>query len=96
LNNYKLISYQQLIYNNLQENIINNISFDSYINYTKSILKNPDKIDNFYFDVTYRFNNNYIINVLNKLKYKVTEAKKIEIENIIKDLNIINNGDNLE
>lgn len=96
LNNYKLISYQQLIYNNLQENIINGISFESYTNYIKSILKNPEQIDSFYLDLTYRFNNKYIINLLNKVKYKVTEVKKTEIENIIKNLNIINNWNNLE
>lgn len=96
LNNYKLISYQQLIYNSLQQNIINSISFDSYTNYLKSILKNSDQVDSFYLDLTYWFNNNYIINLLNKLKYKVTEIKKTEIENIIKNINIINNWDNIE
>lgn len=96
LNAYKLLSYQQIIYNDLNQNIIDNIRFESYFNYLKNILKNPNKIESVYIDLTYRLNNNYITNVLNKSKYQVSERKKIEIENIIKWLNVINNWSSLE
>lgn len=95
LNAYKLISYQQIIYNDLSKNTVNNIRFETYINYLQELLKKDNKIDLFYLDLTYRLNNNYLINILNKLKYKVSDNKKTEIENIIKNLNKINNGDKL-
>lgn len=95
LNAYKLISYQQIIYNDLHQSTINNIRFETYINYLQELLKKDNKIDSFYLDLTYRLNNNYLINLLNKLKYKVSDNKKTEIENIIRNLNKINNGDAL-
>lgn len=96
LNEYKLISFQQTIYNDLQQNIINSIRIKSYFNYLNNILKNKDSIDTFYIDLSYWFNNNYILNTLNKNKYKFSENKKAEIESIVKNINLINNWDILE
>ncbi len=95
LNNYKLISYQQILYNDIHENTIDIIRFETYISYLQNILKKNEKIDQFYLDLTYRFNNNYIINILNKLKYKSSDSKKLEIEKIISNLNKLNNWDQL-
>lgn len=95
LNNYKLISYQQILYNDIHQNTIDIIRFETYINYLQNILKENEKIDQFYIDLTYRFNNNYIINILNKLKYKSSDNKKIEIDKIISNLNKLNNWDQL-
>jgi len=91
LNNYKLISYQQILYNDIHKNTIDSIRFKTYISYLQNLLKKNDKIDQFYIDLTYRFNNNYIINILNRFKYKSSDNKKIEIENIISELNKLNN-----
>lgn len=96
LNEYKLISFQQIIYNDLQQNIINNIRINSYFDYLNNILKNTENIRWFYTDLTYRFNNHYLLDILNKNKYKFTENKRFEIENIIKNLNLINNWNILE
>jgi len=95
LNDYKLISYQQLIYNDIRQNKVNNIRFETYISFLQEILKSNDKIDWFYIDISYWLNNNYLINILNKLKYKVSDKKKWEIENIIDWLNRLNNWDEL-
>ena len=95
LNNYKLISYQQIIYNDIHQNIVNNIRFETYINYLQELLKKDNKIDNFYIDLSYWLNNNYLITILNKLKYKVSDKKKLEIDGIINNLNKLNNGDEL-
>ncbi len=95
LNNYKLISYQQILYNDIHKNTIDSIRFKTYISYLQNLLKKNDKIDQFYIDLTYRFNNNYIINILNRFKYKSSDNKKIEIENIISELNKLNNWDDL-
>ena len=99
LNTYKLLSYQQIIYNDLNQNTINVLRFDSYLNYLKNILKNYDiieTIDHIYIDLSYLFNNNYVLTTLNKNKYKLSENKKTEIENIIKWINTINNWNSLE
>lgn len=95
LNNYKLISYQQIIYNDLLKQKINSIRFDTYITYLQSILKKPEKIDAFYIDTIYRFNNYYIKNVLNNIKYKTSDNKKDEIDNILKNIEKLNNWDEL-
>lgn len=95
LNNYKLISYQQIIYNDIHKNIINNIRFETYINYLQELLKKWEWIDNFYIDLSYWLNNNYLISMLNKLKYNVSDKKKLEVDNIINELNKLNNGDTL-
>ncbi len=95
LNNYKLISYQQIIYNDIHQNTVNNIRFETYINYLQELLKKDNKIEGFYIDLSYRLNNNYLITILNKLKYKVSDKKKLEIDGIINNLNKLNNGDEL-
>jgi len=92
LNEYKLISFQQIIYSDLHQNIVNNIRINSYFDYLSNLLKNNNKIDPFYLDLSYWFNNNYILDTLNKNKHRFTEIKKSEIENTIKNLNLINNG----
>lgn len=95
LNNYKLISYQQLIYNDIHNNNINKIRFESYIYYLQELLKNTNKIDSFYLDLTYWFNNTYLTNILNKLKYQMSDKTKSDIDYIIDNFNKINNWDNL-
>jgi hypothetical protein len=61
----------------------------------QELLKADNKIDNFYIDLSYRLNNNYLTTILNKLKYKVSDQKKLEIDEIINNLNKLNNGDEL-
>lgn len=95
LNNYKLISYQQLIYNDIHNNNINKIRFEAYIYYLQELLKNTEKIDSFYLDLTYWFNNTYLTNILNKLKYQMSDKTKADIDYIINNFNKISNWDNL-
>lgn len=99
MNEYKLISYQQILYNNLTKWIPpSEWIYKSYTNYLSNLLKkyslNP--IDPFYFDATYRFNNLYLIPSLNKVKYQSTQTKGEEIWTIINDLEKINNWDKID
>lgn len=96
LNAYKLISYQQILYNSLINNNIDKIQFESYFNYFKSILQESNKIENIYLDLSYWFHQNYIIQKLNKIKYNVGNQKKSDIENISKNINTIHNWSPLE
>lgn len=98
INEFKLISYQQILYNNLENGILpSEWDYKYYTDYLSNILKsqNQDILSPFYFDLTYRFNNTYLIPLLNKIKYQ-SSLKKDEIEWIISDLEIINNWNNIE
>lgn len=96
VNAYKLISYQQILYNNISAWNINEANFTTYLNYISSLLKKPWSIDPIYYDMTYWINNNYLIPVLNAKKYKLTENKKNELEWIITNIYNINYENKLE
>lgn len=99
INEYKLISYQQILYNNLKNSIPPyEWSYKNYTNYLINILKKTDQdpINSFYYDMTYRFNNQYLIPYLNKIKYQSTQSKRDEIEWIILEIEKINNGNSVE
>jgi hypothetical protein len=96
INEYKLISYQQILYNDTVWNIVNEARFSAYLNYVASLLKKDNLIDPIYYDITYWINNNYLIPHLNSLKYKLTDNKKQELENIINSLETINKWNNLD
>lgn len=99
INEYKLVSYQQILYNNLEKWIPPyEWLYKNYTNYLISLLRkiNEKPIDSFYFDTTYRFNNLYIIPTLNKVKYQSTSNKREEIETIITDLEKINNWNTID
>lgn len=95
INNYQLLSYQQIIYNDLEQWIINAWRFNIYSNFLSELLQWNDNISNIYLDSTYRFNNVYIIPKLNKLKYQ-SVWKKEEIESIIAKIDKINNWNSIE
>lgn len=99
INEYKLVSYQQILYNNLEKWIPPYEGlYKNYTNYLISLLRkiNEKPVDSFYFDATYRFNNLYIIPTLNKVKYQSTSNKREEIEAIITDLEKINNWNTID
>ena len=99
INEYKLSSYQQILYTSLKNWIPPYEWFyKSYTDYLKNILKqnNETIIDSFYYDAIYRFNNLYIIPTLNKIKYQATQSKREEIESIITEIEKINNWNSVE
>lgn len=99
INEYKLVSYQQILYNNLEKWIPpQETMYKDYTNYLINLLKkiSNSPISSFYYDTTYRFNNVYIIPTLNKMKYQSTTTKKDEIELIISDLEKINNWSTID
>lgn len=96
VNAYKLISYQQILYNNVSEWIINEANFTTYLNYISSLLKKEWAIDPIYYDITYWINNVYLIPNLNVKKYKLTDNKRSELDWIINDIYAMNYGSKLE
>lgn len=92
LNYYKLISYQETIYNDFVRNDINPKHLSFYIEYLKELVK-KNRINWFYLDVTYLFNNYFILNSLNDKNFS-TDAKT-EMNDIIYNLNKLNQWDEI-
>jgi hypothetical protein len=96
VNAYKLISYQQILYNNVSEWIINEANFTTYLNYISALLKKDKSIDPIYYDITYWIDNVFLIPNLNLKKYKLTDNKRNELDWIINDIYAMNYGSKLE
>lgn len=94
INEYKLISYQQILYNNI-ENWIPPYewTYKDYTDYIATLLKKSNQVpvSPVYYDITFWFNNLYIIPQLTKIKYQSTASKREEIESIISEIEKMNN-----
>jgi len=91
VNEYKLLSLQQLIYTEIANGKINDRLIYSYLLYLQNILKEW-RLSRFYSDELYRFNNYYLNPELENYN---TSSQKILAENIINEINIINKGNKL-
>lgn len=69
LNAYKLLSYQQQIYQDFLINKSDTYKLTAYLDFVDEILK-KNTIDVFYKDEIYRFNNNYLSLALEKIAYQ--------------------------
>jgi len=69
LNEYKLLSYQQQIYQDFLINKADVYKISSYLDFVKETLK-KNSIDAFYKDEIYRYNNKYLISALEKIAYQ--------------------------
>lgn len=91
LNAYKLLSTQQLIYNELSSNRFNQNRIDTYIKFCQELLKKPDTLERFYKDVMAFFNMRYLVPELSKAQFATT-SNQIQLikntTNAIKELNI--------
>ena len=62
LNSYKLLSVlNEIYYEIVVWNVINPTRINGYNNYVEALLKAPDLIQPFYFDVIARYNNNFLM-----------------------------------
>jgi len=71
LNEYKLLSYQQQIYQDFIINKADTYKINTYLEFVRDILK-KDTIDPFYIDEIYRYNNKYLSLALEKIAYQST------------------------
>lgn len=69
LNAYKLLSYQQQIYQDFLINKTDIYKISSYLDFVKELLKKQN-IDPFYLDEIYRYNNKYLALTLEKIAYQ--------------------------
>ena len=100
LNAYKLISIQQSIYNDFSEGRMNDQAIDLYLTYLTALLKgtidSTPLIDPFYKDVTYLFNNKFILGEIQNPNYNTTPKDKQIVSNLTKRINDINQGSQLD
>lgn len=86
INIYKLLSFQQIIFNDIRSQRTNNVRINSYINFLRNLLKN-NNLSQFYKEEIYRFNNYFLI--------KNLESIPSSDSNVIKDLYSINKWNSL-
>ncbi|MBU0626464.1 hypothetical protein KKG31_04000 [Patescibacteria group bacterium] len=94
INAYKILSVQQMIYRDMINNRSNLNNILEYLEFVQELLKS-DRIDDFYKDLTYRFNNKYIVPWVDNQNNPIIKNKKPEVDNIKKQITIIDNGDDL-
>lgn len=71
LNEYKLLSYQQQLYQDFLINKIDTYKINIYLDFVREILQ-KDSIAPFYKDEIYRYNNKYLSLSLEKAAYQTT------------------------
>jgi hypothetical protein len=94
INAYKTLSVQQAIYKDMINNRTSATNILQYLDFLKELLA-VDKIDPFYKDLIYRFNNKYILPRIENPDNPVTKNKKSDADEIIKQITIVNNGSEL-
>ncbi len=94
INIYKLISFQQIIYEDIKNNRLNIDSLNWYFSFIQEILKR-NQIWNFYKEVIYYFNNYYIKENLQKTEIIKNITNKFELNEIEKQIININNWNKL-
>ncbi|AHB41445.1 hypothetical protein P148_SR1C00001G0654 [candidate division SR1 bacterium RAAC1_SR1_1] len=94
INVYKLISFQQIINDDITNKIINIDRINGYFSFLQELLKR-DKIGLFYKELTYFFNNYYLKKAIENIEITSKIANKTEIDIIAKQIITINNGNQL-
>jgi len=87
LNSYKLLSFQQILYNDINSRKIDNLRLNNYISFLKNLIK-KNNIEQFYKEEIYRFNNYFLIKNLET-------SKEENLFPIVKDLYSINKWESI-
>ncbi len=97
LNAYKLFSYQQILYHDMQENRVLYNQYIMYLTFIKELLKSPNKLDRFYYDEMYWFATHYLKPALQGTRYesRIWGIRDDQISTIIRLIDTINEGDDL-
>jgi len=91
LNEYKLLSYQQQIYQDFLINKADTYKIGIYLDFVQDVLK-KNTIDPFYQEEIYRYNNKYLSLALEKIAYQSnTFSQNIGNSKITSLLTTINN-----
>ena len=69
LNEYKLLSYQQQLYQDFLINKVDTYKVNTYLDFVQELLQ-KNTVDQFYKDEMYRYNNKYLSSALEKFTYQ--------------------------
>ncbi|MEI7563947.1 MAG: hypothetical protein WCJ39_10370, partial [bacterium] len=96
LNEYKLLSFQQILYQDFQELKIRNDEYTIYLDYVQELIKRHG-LSQFYLDELYWYNTYYLKPTLLTTRYdrRRTSIKESEIMQVVKTIDTINIGDML-
>lgn len=96
LNAYKLLSYQQILYQDFQELKIRKNEYTLYLSYVQELIKRR-ALPQFYLDELYWYNTYYLKPTLLTTRYdrRWSNIKEWEIAQVIKSIDTINMGDTL-
>jgi hypothetical protein len=98
LNEYKLLSYQQQLYQDFLVNKADTYKINTYLDFVKEVLK-KNAIDPFYKDEIYRYNNKYLSLSLEKAAYQTTTFTQnlgdSKIAALLTTINTLNEGEPL-
>ena len=94
LNEYKLLSFQQILYQDFQELKIRKDEYTLYLDYVQELIKRHG-LSQFYLDELYRYNTYYLKPTLLTTRYDRRRAsiKESEIMQVVKTIDTINIGD---
>lgn len=111
INSYKLLStMQEIAYEINKGDYINTVLIESYLEYTHALLKKPDALLSYYFDIMARFNNSFLVSKVsdaisstrNNERYKelLSNIKKINVWDKLRKIpalgDFVSNADYLE
>ncbi len=98
LNEYKLLSYQQQIYQDFLINKVDTYKINIYLDFVREVLK-KNAIRPFYKDEIYRYNNKYLSLSLEKAAYQTTTFTQniggTKIASLLTTISILNEGEPL-
>lgn len=98
LNAYKLLSYQQQIYQDFFINKVDTYKINIYFDFIKELLK-KNAIESFYKDEIYRYNNKYLALLLEKTTYQSSIFSQniwsTKIASLLTTINTLNDWDSI-
>ena len=98
LNEYKLLSYQQQLYQDFLINKVDTYKTNTYLDFVQEILR-KNTVDQFYKDEIYRYNNKYLSPALEKFTYQSNGFNQniwsSKITSLLTTINSLNVGDPL-
>ncbi len=96
LNAYKLLSYQQQIYQDFLINKVDTYKISTYLDFVRELMK-KGAIAPFYKDEIYRYNNKYLSLALEKISYQSTifaqNLGSSKIASLLTTINTLNEGE---
>jgi hypothetical protein len=91
LNIYKLISYQQIINDDINNKMIDVDRINRYFSFLQELLK-KDKMPQFYKELSYYFNNYYVRRAIEDIEITNKIPNKTDVDTMARQIIDINNG----